>query len=149
MMEYNLKAVLPAEHIKLNVEVDTWQDAVREAGKLLLDTGAIRPGYIDAMIQTAEELGAYIVIAEGIAMPHAMPEAGVNRTAFSLVKLDPPIAFGNPDNDPVELVIGLACKDAETHVNAIRSLAELIMDKERIARLFQAQTVQQVLDTIA
>jgi mannitol/fructose-specific phosphotransferase system IIA component (Ntr-type) len=145
----SLKNALPAEQINLNVSVNDWQEAVREAGQLLLEAGAVSPQYIDAMIQTAKELGPYIVIAKGIAMPHAASEAGAKRTALSLVKLAHPIEFGNPDNDPVELVIGLAAIDGETHMNTMRMLAELIIDRERVSRLFAAQTKEEILQVIA
>ncbi|HOJ01019.1 MAG TPA: PTS sugar transporter subunit IIA [Anaerolineaceae bacterium] len=145
----SLKNALPAEQINLNVSVNDWQEAVREAGQLLLEAGAVSPQYIDAMIQTAKELGPYIVIAKGIAMPHAASEAGAKRAALSLVKLAHPIEFGNPDNDPVELVIGLAAIDGETHMNTMRMLAELIIDRERVSRLFAAQTKEEILQVIA
>ncbi len=146
---YSLQKALPAERIKLNVRVTDWQEAVREAGKLLLETGAVIPQYIDAMIQTAKELGPYIVIAKGIAMPHAASEAGVKRTALSLVKLAQPIFFGNPDNDPVELVLGLAAIDGKSHMNTMRKLAELLIDQERVSRLFTAKTKEEILQVIA
>ncbi|MHB8807653.1 MAG: PTS sugar transporter subunit IIA [Anaerolineaceae bacterium] len=145
----SLSKALPAEQINLNVSVKDWQEAIREAGYLLLKAYAISPEYIDAMIQTAKELGPYIVIAKGIAMPHASCEAGVKRTALSLVKLAHPVEFGNPDNDPVELVIGLAAVDGKTHMNTMRMLAELIIDQERISRVFTAQTKEEILKIIA
>ncbi len=145
----SLSKALPAEQINLNVSVKDWQEAIREAGYLLLKVDAISPEYIDAMIQTAKELGPYIVIAKGIAMPHASFKAGVKRTALSLVKLAHPVEFGNPDNDPVELVIGLAAVDGKTHINTMRMLAELIIDQERISQLFAAQTKEKILQIIA
>lgn len=144
----NLKDALPAEQISLNVNAEHWRNAIREAGNLLLHAGAITSEYIDAMIQTANELGPYIVIAKGIAMPHASPNTGVKRTALSLVKLATPVEFGNPDNDPVEIVIGLAAIDGKTHVNTMRALAELMIDKERMARLFRAQTKNEIMEIL-
>ncbi|HEY59474.1 MAG TPA: PTS sugar transporter subunit IIA [Anaerolineae bacterium] len=67
----SFRDLLPCERIKLDVQVHSWREAIREAGKLLLLSEAITPDYIDAMIRTAEDLGPYIVIAKGIAMPHA------------------------------------------------------------------------------
>ena len=138
------KDLLPRERIKLDVQVHSWQEAIREAGKLLLLSDAITPEYIDAMIRTAEELGPYIVIAKGIAMPHASPDSGVKKNALCLVRLSTPIEFGNPDNDPVQLVFGLAATDGKIHINAIRSLAELIMNKEKIAQLFTAPDIDSI-----
>lgn len=52
---------------------------MRIGGELLEKSGAIEPRYIDAMINTVKEIGPYIVIAPGIAMPHARPEAGAKK----------------------------------------------------------------------
>lgn len=144
----SFKEFLPRERIRLDVKVDTWQDAIREAGELLLQADVITPEYIDAMIRTAEELGPYIVIAKGIAMPHASPDSGVKKTALSLVRLSIPIEFGNPDNDPVQLVFGLAATDGKAHINAMRSFAELIMNKDKISQLFIAPDIDSVFEVL-
>ncbi len=138
--EQTLSELLPPERIKLHVKVNSWQQAVQEVGSVLLQTGAIEERFIDAMIQTTQELGPYIVIAPGIALPHAQPEAGAKKTALSMIKLDEPIEFGNPDNDPVEIVIGLSAVDNKKHVKALSSLAELLLNKEKVAQLFRSQT---------
>jgi len=149
MSEFSLRQVLPREQIKINVEVNTWQEAVREAGLLLQQAKAVKPEYIDAMIETAEELGPYIVVDKGIALPHASSDSGVLTTALSLVKLKTPIEFGNPDNDPVTLVFGLAAISGELHVKAMQSLAKLIMDKEKISKIFNAITIDEIDEAFA
>ena len=131
------------------MKAETWQDAVREAGNLLLNAGAILPEYIESMIQTAEELGPYIVIDKNIAMPHASPESGVKRTALSLVRLANPINFGNPDNDPVYLVFGLAAINGKSHIHLMQSLAKLIMDKQKISRLLDAPDIDAIHEILS
>lgn len=42
-----------------------------------MNNGCIKESYIDAMVNTVKNMGPYIVIAPGIAMPHAAPEDGV------------------------------------------------------------------------
>jgi mannitol/fructose-specific phosphotransferase system IIA component (Ntr-type) len=142
----SLSELLPRERVCLNVEVSSWQEAVREAGKLLLDSEAVTGEYIEAMIKVAEELGPYIVIAPGIALPHAATEAGAKQTALSLVKLASPINFGNPDNDPVRLVFGLSAIDKKMHMLALQTLAELFLSKDLVDRLFKAETVDSVME---
>jgi mannitol/fructose-specific phosphotransferase system IIA component (Ntr-type) len=141
----SLSALLPSERIRLDVVVATWQDAIRESGRLLYATGAVTVDYIEAMVKVAEELGPYIAIAPGIALPHASTEAGAKQTALSLVKLAEPINFGNPDNDPVRLVFGLAAIDHTAHVVALQALAELFLSKDLMARLFEANTAATVI----
>lgn len=142
--QLSLTEVLPKERIKLGVKVSTWQDAVREAGSLLEKTGAVTDKYSDAMIRVAEEFGPYIVIAPGIALPHATIEDGALKTAMSLVRLAEPVNFGNPDNDPVRLVIGLAALDKKAHMLALRTLAEILMNKDLVDGLHTADTADEI-----
>ena len=145
----SVRDTLTRDRIKLDILVSTWQEAVREAGKILVETEATTPEYIEAMIKTAEELGPYIVIDEGIAMPHASPSSGVLKTALSLIRLKEPIYFGNPDNDPVTLVFGLAATEGNLHISLMQSLAQLIMDKEKISAIIKAPDVVSVLEIVA
>ena len=142
----SLSELLPPERIKLEVRVDTWQEAIREAGELLLEGSAVTEEYIQAMIKVAEELGPYIVIAPGIALPHAAKEAGAKKTALSLVKLVEPINFGNPDNDPVRLVFGLAAVDKKVHMLALQALAELFLSSDLVDQLFKAESIDSILE---
>ena len=142
----SLSELLPPERIKLEVRVAGWQEAIREAGRLLLDSGAVTEEYIEAMIKVAEELGPYIVIARGIALPHASMEAGAKQTALSLVKLAEPINFGNPDNDPVQLVFGLSAVDKKVHMLALQTLAELFLSKDLVDQLFKAESIDSILE---
>jgi len=142
----SLRELLPRERIGLDVKAGTWQEAVREAGKLLLESGAVTPEYIEAMVKVAEELGPYIAIAPGIALPHASAEAGAKQTALSLIKLVAPVNFGNPDNDPVRLVFGLAAVDHTAHIVALQALAELFLSKDLMNQLFSARSTRSVLE---
>jgi mannitol/fructose-specific phosphotransferase system IIA component (Ntr-type) len=143
--QFSLTELLPRERILLDVRAGDWQDAVREAGKLLFETDAVRFEYIEAMIKVAEELGPYIVIAPGVALPHAATEAGAKHTALSLIKLAQPVFFGNPDHDPVRLVFGLAAIDNKAHITALQALAEIFTSKELMEQLFQAESVDAVM----
>jgi mannitol/fructose-specific phosphotransferase system IIA component (Ntr-type) len=144
----SLSELLPPERIKLEVKVNTWQEAIREAGKLLLESSAVTEAYIEAMIKVAEELGPYIVIAPGIALPHAATEAGAKQTALSLIKLADPINFGNPDNDPVRLVFGLSAVDKKVHMLALQTLAELFLSRELVDLLFKAESIGSAVEIL-
>lgn len=144
----SLSEMLPRERIRLNAPAKDWREAIRMAGKLLHSTGAVTEAYIDAMVQVAEELGPYIVIAPGIALPHAPTNAGAVQTALSLVKLEEPVVFGNPDNDPVRLVFGLSAVDHKAHIKALQTLAEIFLEKELVEQLMNAAEVDSVVEVI-
>ena len=114
------------ESVAVDVSVDTWQDAVRAGGRLLVRARAAEPRYIDAMLRTAEELGPYMVLAPGLALPHARPEDGALEVGFAAVTLASPLEFGNPDNDPVRLVIAFCAPDSTSHLQSLSQLARVL-----------------------
>lgn len=109
-----LMDLLMGQTIRLNLKAKYWKQAVCLAGQILLETGAITPSYIDAMIQAVEEIDPYIVITPGIALAHARPEDGVRQMYMSLITLDTPVEFGAATNDPVDIVIAFGAVDKET-----------------------------------
>ncbi len=140
----NLKELLPVERIALSVEVADWESAVRVSGQLLVDTGAAEERYIDAMVNTTKELGPYIVIAPGVAIPHSRPEDGVISTCLAFVRLNPPINFGNEANDPVKILFALGALDHTQHVEALKQIAEILTDQDKFSKLLDADTVNDV-----
>lgn len=143
-----LKDMLKEENIRFNVPVDDWQEAVRACGQLLLEGGYVKPSYIDAMIEISQENGPYIVIAPGIALPHARPEDGVKKIGMSLITLQDPIRFGHEDNDPVSLVICFSTPDKSSHLEALAELFEILSDDAKREQLLHANALSDVLSLL-
>lgn len=140
-----LEELLRPQLIDVGVKVEDWQGAIRAAGKLLVDDQAAEPRFVEAMIQVAKDLGPYIVIAPGIALPHARPEDGVLKASMAMITLDPPIDFGNERNDPVQIVVALAAKDNEQHVEGLAGLAKVLGQPELVEQLKRAHTRQDLM----
>jgi len=143
-----LAEVLTEDTIMVKADISDWKDAIRKSGELLVKVGAADPKYIDAMIKFCEEHNAYIVIAPGIAIPHARPEDGMKKVGFSLITLKKPVEFGNPGNDPVNLVIALGAPDNKSHIKALAQLAEILMNKEAVKRIRDARTKSEILEAL-
>lgn len=146
---YMLSDLIRKETIALGLEVDDWQDAVRKAGQLLINDGSITEEYIDGAIENVKELGPYIVITKGIALPHATNKVGVNKTAMSLITLKNPVNFGNKNNDPVDTVFMLATTDSTSHLGALQDLSEFLGDEEFLNILRHDTTIEKILAFIA
>jgi PTS system ascorbate-specific IIA component len=129
-----------------NVSVKDWEEAIIVAGNLLVDNGYAKPEYIDGMLKLAEELGPYIVITPGIAIPHARPEDGAEKVGYAVVKLDPPIDFGNPDNDPVHLVIGFCSPKADSHIDLLTSIARILEKNNLLERIIATKSRAELVD---
>ncbi|MFJ6699069.1 PTS sugar transporter subunit IIA [Streptomyces sp. NPDC091272] len=137
-----LSDLLPPEAVRLDVLAADWREAVRDAGELLVATGATTADYTAEMIRNVEENGPYIVIAPGFAFAHARPSPAVLRTGMSWLRLARPVEFGHEANDPVNLVVALAAEDAAAHTAAMASLARLLGDPEASRALQEARTPQ-------
>jgi PTS system ascorbate-specific IIA component len=137
--------LLAESAIIVGAAADDWRDAVRLAGHALTACGAARPGYADEMIRMIDEHGPYVVIAPGLALAHARPGPDVLADGLAVVTLATPVLFGHPHNDPVSVVLGLAIKSADTHIEAVAELANIFNDSSTIARLAAAASVDEVL----
>ena len=144
----SLHDALSESAIGLNEHLKGREAAVRRSGDLLTVGGRVDPAYTDEMLATLAEYGPYIVIAPGVALAHSRPSPAVHGVAFSILTLDPPVAFGHAENDPVRLVVGMAAPDDQSHIEALRQLAELLGDDARRERLMAATTAQEVLALI-
>ena len=140
--------MLPVERIALNVEVNDWQEAIRAVGSMMVSTGVVEERYIDGMIATTKELGPYIVIAPGVAIPHSRPEDGVITTCLAYARLTPPINFGNKDNDPVHILFALGALDHNQHIDALRQIAEILSDQDKFEQLLKADTIEAVTEIL-
>jgi len=143
-----LKEILTTELISAKFEATSRDEAVTESGRLLVHKGLAEEAYIRAMIKNVEVNGTYIVIAPGIAMPHARPEEGALDIGLSIVTLKEPIPFGHPKNDPVKIVVGLCAIDHQSHLKALTELADILMDENKVERLIMAENAEQILDII-
>ncbi|OAB38249.1 hypothetical protein PMSD_07755 [Paenibacillus macquariensis subsp. defensor] len=144
-----LKELLTSDMIQFKEGVDNWEQAIRIAAQPLLDTNAIGLGYVDAMIHNVNTLGAYIVLAPKVAVPHARPREGVAKLGMSLLKLDRSVSFA--DNDPekdVNIVIVLAAIDNESHLKALTQLMELLEEEGNIEKLIQADKLEPIISLI-
>ncbi len=142
----DVKKLIRKNLVDVDVAVEDWQGAIRAAGKLMVEDGAVEARFVDAMIRVAKEFGPYIVVAPGIALPHARPEDGVIEASIAIVRLSTPVDFGNEDNDPVYLVVALAAVDHEQHIDGLRQLALVLGDDDKIVAIKEATTRDELLD---
>jgi len=140
--------VVKPELVRVGVRAWDREDAIRKAGDLLVQNHIAEPRYVDAMVRTCDELGPYIVLAPGVAIPHAASEDGARAVGLALIALAEPIEFGNEENDPVHIVIAFASCDSDIHVGILSSLAHFLEDKKRIHAVAKASSSQEVIRQI-
>lgn len=143
-----LKDLLTKQHIQFVEEVGDWKEAIKLAAKPLLDNGYITNEYIQAMIDNVMIMGPYIVIAPGIALPHARPEHGVKKIGMSFLKIKNGCLFSEREEHRVYVLIVLAAIDNGIHLKALSQLIKLLSDKENMSVLFSANSAEEVFTLI-
>ncbi|MGM0330215.1 PTS system, ascorbate-specific IIA component [Enterococcus sp. AZ084] len=119
-----------------------WRMAIEESSRHLLEKRIIDHVYVEEMIRSIEEHGAYILIAPHVAMPHAM-QGGSNvfGTAISFTKMKVPVLF-EEGGQSASLFFTLAAKEPDQHLKNIQSLSELLMQDGLIEALLATETIE-------
>ncbi len=140
----NINFLLP-DAVFLSGEAKTPEEAIREAGDLLERANISLPSYTDAMVEAFHSLGSYIVLAPHIAMPHARPDDRVLKAGFGLLRLNQPIKFGHPENDPVKILIPLAGVNNHGHIEMLQILASVLSEPMNIDILLSSSDVNEII----
>lgn len=143
-----LSELLTKEMIHFTEEELGWKEAIEQAAQPLLDDNRIEQSYIDTMIANVEELGPYIHIGKGIAIPHARPEAGVNGLGMSLLRTKSPVSLLGQEKHQIDIFICLAAIDNEAHLKALAHLTKVLADDEKLQALKDAKTSEQIIEII-
>ncbi|WP_085506023.1 BglG family transcription antiterminator [Thalassobacillus devorans] len=143
-----LQELLTSDTIQFKDKASDWMQAIKIAAQPLVDKNFIHASYVDAMIENVNEFGPYIVIAPKIAIPHARPEAGVERLGMSLLKLEEPVGFSEQEKHQANLVIVLAAIDNETHLKALSQLTTMLSEDGNIDKILNSQDKNEITDLI-
>lgn len=143
-----LKDTVDQGSVAVRAEAGDWKEAVLLSSRLLEAAGAVEESYGQAMIRTVEELGPYVAVAPGVAIPHARPEDGAVKVAVSVAVLEEPVEFGSEENDPVDLLFGFATPDSDSHVDTIRAVVDFIKDQDKLKALRAAGSNEEALEVL-
>ena len=138
-----MAGIIAKENMRAGVQAADWREAIRQAGSVLEAAGSITAEYTESMIKAVEDMGPYIVIMPGFAIAHAAPAPCVLKEDIALITLAEPVFFGSP-NDPVKLMLCVACVDRESHVRALQAVAEVLCEDGIMDRLAAAASVDEL-----
>ncbi|MFS0561095.1 BglG family transcription antiterminator [Terribacillus sp. 179-K 1B1 HS] len=127
-------------HVLMTYQIESWEEAVRSCAGILLDKGIIEHRYIDAMIKSCEK-DPYIVIGNGIAIPHASPEDGVVRTGMSLLKIKNGVQYLG---HRIHILVVIAAKDKKEHIHALMQLMKLSKCEADVKNMINAAGIPEM-----
>jgi len=136
--------VLELDRIKLDGEARTRDDAIREVGAMLVDSGRVTQAYADAMFDREATVSTYM--GNFLAIPHGTNEAkdGIIHSALAIVRYDSAIDW---DGNPVRFAIGIAGK-GDDHLGILSGIAIAFSDEATVDKLLAASTPAEVAELI-
>jgi mannitol PTS system EIIA component len=132
--------ILPATNVRLAARAASRDDAIREAGAILVEAGAVDPGYIESMLEREGSVSTYM--GNFLAIPHGTNEAKdqIRRSALSVVRYDEPVDWSGEE---ARFVVGIAGIENE-HLDILSKIAIIFSDDDAVQRLIAASTAAEL-----
>jgi mannitol PTS system EIICBA or EIICB component len=132
--------VLPQKAIVLSGTARTRDEAITEAGELLVASGAVDASYVDSMHERETSVSTYM--GNLLAIPHGTNEAksSIRRTGISFVRYPDGIDWKGKQ---VQFVVGIAGA-GDDHLALLQRIATVFLDKTQLAELQAATSTEEV-----
>lgn len=131
-----MSEVLAPGDVVLAESAGSKEEAIRDAGRLLVAAGAVEESYIDAMLERERSISTYM--GNHLAIPHGTDDAkrAIRRSALCLVRYDEPVDW---DGNPVRVVVGIAGVGDE-HLEILSRIALVFADTDQVQRVLDASS---------
>lgn len=139
--ESKKRTTITADCIKLGLPSVSKEDAIRAAGRLLVEQGCVDEAYIDSMLERERLVTTYMGM--GIAIPHGTTaqKARVKRSGIVMLQYPDGIDFGG---EKAQLVFGIAGVGDE-HIDLLSSICTALEDESVLSQLKSTKDVSFVL----
>ncbi|KYG33808.1 PTS mannitol transporter subunit IICBA [Priestia endophytica] len=137
-------SLLRKENVFLNQEFANKEEAIRFAGRVLVDSGYVEESYIEAMIERDNMTSTFM--GNDVAIPHGTEEAkkAVLKSGFTVLQVPQGVDF---DGEKVRLIFGIAGKDG-THLEILSGIAITCSDMANIEKMVKAETAEELMELL-
>ena len=139
---HTLRKLLKKENVKFIEGAEDWKEAILQSGNLLVSNRKVTSEYVKEMIELVEKHGPYIVIEEGIAMPHAGISENVLETGISLLVVKERVAL--PEGRNANIFLSFAAKNKNDNIDIMNDLFELITKHKFIDEVSKMKSYDQL-----
>ena len=132
--------LLSADSVVLQGTARTRDEAITEAGQLLVAVGAVDPSYVDAMHERERSVSTHM--GNGLAIPHGTNEAksAIHRSAISFVRYSEGLDWNGKQ---ARFVVGVAGAGND-HLQLLGKLGRVFTDEAKVAELEAARSADDV-----
>jgi mannitol PTS system EIIA component len=136
--------VLSLSQVRVPGTARTKDDAIREAGGILVEAGAVTSEYVDAMFEREKSVSTYM--GNYLAIPHGTNESKstIKRSALSVIRYDEPIDW---DGNEVRFALGIAGHEGG-HMEILSKVAILFSDEDEVDKLLAAGSAEELYELL-
>ncbi|MCT1902249.1 PTS mannitol transporter subunit IICBA [Oceanobacillus sojae] len=136
-----INEILTEDNIKLSGEAKDKEQAIAEAGRILVEQGYVSDDYVEKMFEREKSVSTYM--GNLLAIPHGTDNAKeeVYQSGLAIVIYDDPIDW---DGNEVRLVIGIAGK-GNAHLELLSSIATSCSELENVEHLIKIKNKKDVI----
>ena len=129
--------ILPAENVRLATRASR-DEAIRAAGGILVETGAVDAAYVDSMFERESSVSTYM--GNSLAIPHGTNEAKdqIHRSGLSVIRYDEPVDW---NGEEARFVVGIAGIENE-HLDILSKIAIIFSDDDAVQSLIDARDAE-------
>ena len=135
--------VLKEKNVLVGQKSCSRNEAIRQAGQLLIDGGYVSTEYIDAMLERETIVSTFI--GNGVAIPHGVGRSKGLIKKSGLVVLQYPEGIDYNGNT-CYLVIGISGKNND-HIKILSNIAEQIGDIDKAKILWKTKDASMIYKT--
>jgi nitrogen PTS system EIIA component len=130
-----LASILTSSNVLVNVDATSKKRVFEQAGLLFENHHAIARSTVTDNLFARERLGS-TGLGHGVAIPHGRIK-GLKHPQAAVLRVQNPIPFDAPDDEPVSLLIFLLVPEAATqrHLEILSEIAEMLSDRDLRERL--------------
>jgi PTS system mannitol-specific IIA component len=136
--------ILTVSQIKVPGTATSKDEAIKEAGQILVDAGAVTGDYVDAMYEREKSVSTYM--GNFLAIPHGTNEAkdAIKASALSVVRYDTPIDW---DGNEVRFAVGIAGLN-NGHLEILGKIAVIFSDMDEVDKMIAAGSADEVYELL-
>lgn len=139
---------LTKEAVQARVADKTAREAIEHIAGLLESQAEGLPVDILHLLHQREKISS-TALGHGVAIPHACV-SDLPAPLLALITLETPIEFDTPDDQPIDVLLGLLLPDNQPDDNAsfLRTVSHLLLDTDILPRCRACETDKALYQTI-
>lgn len=141
-------SILNESNILLNQDITSKEEAIKAAGKLLVQGGYVDEEYVPSMLEREKTVSTYM--GNFIAIPHGTDESktAIKKSGISMVQIPNGVDFSNDEEEKlVTVVFGIAGVGDE-HLDILSQIAVYCSEIDNVVKLADANSESEIVQLL-